>query len=366
MSSEFEGPYGNLPVWDFPVLAKFREATLATDKVTVNTGWEDTLVPFGFALAGSAFNDEAMLNWARDWAAYHLDAPKFETDAAKWEIQRSGEAYRGLAVSQYCGEWGSPMVFATLHKTRPDDRLLEGMIFMCDHLIENSLRWNDGIIGHGPAVPYPWVDTLYYSASVLSFVTSVTGETRYAEEAVKQCMLHAKHLRDERTGLFFHEVHADGRRADWFWARGNGWIIMALADTLKFCPPQTPGYGEVMALYRSIVTGLLRLQHPSGLWRIIPENEESHLETSGSVMIAVGLTIGIDQGWIDANVSKYVLRTWWELLTWITQNGVFMGCQTPAGAGGWEQHKLSVMGSRTYGTGTLLRLVAEMRTAGLI
>ena len=143
-------------------------------------------------------------------------------------------------------------------------------------------------------------------------------------------------------------------------------IIMALADTLRHCPADMQGWSEVLDIYRSMVVGLLRLQHPCGLWRIVPENEEAHLETSGAIMIATGLTVGIAEGYINRTTAANVLRTWYEVLTWITPDGRLMGCQTPAGAGGWETHKRSVIGERTYGTGSLLRLAAEMHKGGLI
>jgi rhamnogalacturonyl hydrolase YesR len=119
-------------------------------------------------------------------------------------------------------------------------------------------------------------------------------------------------------------------------------------------------------MYRSIVDGLLRMQHSCGLWRIVPENDESHLETSGSVMIATGIAVGVAEGWIDETQGEYLLRTWNEVRSWVDADGRLLGCQTPAGVGGWETHKRSFMGERTYGTGSLLRFAAELRRANLI
>jgi rhamnogalacturonyl hydrolase YesR len=354
-------------IWQIPALAAFRANVLARQFEDINTGWEDTLIPLGLVLAGRAFADQAMIEWARGWSTYHLGVEPQSPSTDEFRLQRSGEQLRGLYLTPYCGEWGSAMVFAELHEHQADDDLLRAVRLLADHIIDGSIRVGDGVIAHGHWSQIPWVDTLYYSSAPLARAYRLTGEDRYAQHAVEQCLLHAQYLRDDLSGCFFHEAHIDtGERTSWLWARGNGWVIMALADTLRDCPPDTPGWTEVLRIYREMVVGLLRLQHPSGLWRIVPENEEAHLETSGAIMIATGLTVGLTEGYINATLAANVLRTWWEVLTWITPDGRLMGCQTPAGAGGWETHKRSVMGERTYGTGSLLRLAAEMRKGGLL
>lgn len=353
--------------WQQPELAAFRQNVLNRPVENVNTGWEDTLVPLGLAMAGKVFGDAEMLDWAARWAGYHLGVPYQRPDPAVFRLQNSGEPYRGVFLTPYCGEWGAGMVFSELYEHTRDERLRDAAAAVADHIIDGSIRIGSGVIAHGHFMRMPWVDTLYYSSAPLARAYALTGEARYAREAVEQCLLHAHYLRDPHSGAFFHEADVEtGVRTHWLWARGNGWVIMALADTLAYCPRDTPGWDEVLAVYRAQVTALLRLQHPCGLWRIVPENEESHLETSGSIMIATGIAVGLRQGWLDRSLAAAVRRTWNESLTWIHPDGRLLGCQTPAGLGGWETHKRSMMGERTYGTGSLLRLAADARLSGLI
>lgn len=351
-------------LWSHAPLQTFRKNVLDRPVESLNTGWEDTLVPLGMQLAGQAFGDAEMTAWAEAWSDYHLGAPYVRDPSPDYRVQNSGQPTRGVYLTPYCGEWGCAMAFAALPETPARHSAVKTI---ADHIISGSIRIGDGVIAHAHWSKLVWVDTLYYSAAPLARAFVLTGEERYAQEAVQQCRLHARYLQDPRTGLFFHEADPDtGKRTSWFWARGNGWIIMALADTLALCPPSTPGWDEVLRIYREQVSGLLRLQHGCGLWRIVPENEESHLETSGSIMIATGIVAGVARGWLDDPLGVYALRTWNEALTWIDAQGRLMGCQTPAGMGGWETHKRSVMGERTYGTGSLLRLAADLRLSGLI
>lgn len=338
------------------------EHTLALDITEVNTGWEDTMLALGVTLAGIAQDDDALLAWAQSWADHHL-AAGFITDTLPdgyQTMQHSGASAQGFYLSPYCGEWGGIGVLAELAIATGDQKYTTAAETLAQHIFDGALRWDDGTILHGHWSELPWVDTLYYTAAPLARLYRATQNTTYAQEAVRQCLLHAKHLRDAKTGLFFHEAHADGRRTGWSWSRGNGWVVKTFADVLQFCPPDTEGWADLMVMYRDLAVALMHHQHPCGLWRILLENDESYLETSGSLMIATGVFAGIRNGWIDLGETALLQRTLLEVDTWVDRKGRLMGCQTPAGLGGWEKHKLSRIGDRTYGAGAYLRFVADI------
>ncbi len=341
-----------------PVLQKFRQRVLHRTVEETLCGWEDILILQGLVKCAVECNDSEALRWVEAWLEHH----------GAVEVEQRPDIYpainhrRGFVLNDYCGNWGAPLALAPLHQLKPSDKALSLIRATCDTILHRSTRLPGGVIAHGGfARQTVWVDTLYYASSSLAHAFAVTDDSQYAAEAVNQCLLHADALRDECTGCFFHDAHpASGRRTGWFWARGNGWVILAMADTLRLVPPSTTGYDRLLALYRSLATGLLRFQHPCGLWRIVPERDESHLETSGSIMIAAALAIGVTERWLDATTSAQVLQTWQELQTWINPEGALMGAQRPAGPGGWESHKQSMMAECPYATGLLLRLVAEL------
>lgn len=357
--------------WRHGRIELFLRRVFDSDPEHHTTGWEDVLVPEGAAHWAVATNDERALSWARRWTAHHLGEPIAEEQLHIASYTTGKSPIRGIKLYGYCGNWGAPLALAPLLAIETGsarEEMLGALRRVADFIVEGSHRDDDGVILHGPSVPAVWVDTLYYTAAPLAAAFTATGETRYAREAFAQCILHAKHLRDDTTGLFFHDAQVStGLRTHWFWARGNGWIIMALAEALAACPLDTEGREEVLMLYRSIVTGLLRLQHESGLWRIIPENPESHLETSGTAMILRGVLRGIVEGWIEESTIVPVLRGVRELATYIRPDGpaagALMGSERPAGRGGWERHKFVELGECSYTTGTFLSLLALLRIA---
>lgn len=350
-------------------LHEFRTNCLAHPIPQINAGWEDVLVPFGLLLAGTALRDEDMLDWANQWIQHHFASGFQPGSRVGDDIRGVGHRKKGVCLTQYSGDWGIALVLSEWLRNQKSQKLQEILKQVCDHICKGSLRLDDGAIAHGPGSRYKavWVDTLYYTAAPLARASFITKDSKHAKEAIRQCLLHAGHLQDVATGCFFHDFDSvNQKRTEAFWARGNGWVIMTLADVLEFCPRSTPDWSDVLRIYQDLANGLLRLQHACGLWRIVPENEESHLETSGSIMMATGLCVGIRNGWLDRSLSQRVVRTWREILTWIDGHGRLLGCQAPAGRGGWELHKLSGMGEHTYGTGSLLRFLAEMRMTSMV
>lgn len=348
-------------------LARFRQRVLATKLETLNTGWEDVLVPQGLALCGLA-GDAPLGRLAERWIAPHLQTKQPGDPGFPPRSLKSGERFDGVRLDTYCGDWGLPLVLAPLHRLTRREELRAWAERVCAHIVTKSLRLADGGIAHGgmsPAVRERlWVDTLYYTAAPLAATFAITDRAAYAEEAIRQCVAHAKHLQDPATGLFFHDgAPGTANRSEGFWARGNGWVIMSLLDTLTQVPASTPGWTAVCDSYRRLVTGLLRWQHPSGLWRIVPEDPESHLEVSGTTMILIGLLGGIEAGFVQPEMGARVTRGFGELCTWIGRDGALQGAQRPAGFGGWETHKHSTLGECTYATGVFLRLLAMVASS---
>lgn len=346
----------------------FRDEVVSRDVADLNTGWEDVLLPLGAFMAGDALHDEKLLSWATTWLEYHLAGPVGSSIPDGTRTQLSGQRFQGIYLTPYCGEWGVLSALTEASRIGAQNPELPALIRrVADHIIDGSIRIGNGAIAHSEYVLSPWVDTLYYASAPLARAYAATGEDRYATEAVHQALLSSEYLRDATTGLFFHDANVDtGRHTDWFWSRGNGWVIMAFADVLRLTPSTTPGWSELLSIYRSLATGLLRLQHPSGLWRIVPENPESHLETSGTTMIATGLAAGVAAGYLEPSAISSVSRAWNEIITWIDADGHLLGSQKPAGPGGWETHKRSVIGETTYGTGSFLRLLAAVKEIGIL
>lgn len=355
-------------------LGAFRERVLLWDPEKLNTGWEDLLVAEGLSLLGSAFADIEALDWVDRWLSYHLGVDIVEEELFIPSYTTLGVSIRGIKLYDYCGNWGLPLAAVSRIEAADSSREAyeKAIRRVSDYIIDHSPRGPEGVIRHGGFTRGVWVDTIYYTALPLAKAYSLTGEERYAWEAMKQARLHARYLQDPRTALFFHDFDPERKiRTPGLWSRGNGWALIGLGEVLERLDPSLPGYDEVRSSYLSLVDAILPLRDSTGMWRIVPDNRSSHLETSGTTMFCLGLSIGIAAGLLDPSLMTLVHGSFQELVSWIEVEahperiGALMGCEEAAGVGGWEVHKTVPLGETTFGTGLFLKLIARLQQMGM-
>ena len=120
-----------------------------------------------------------------------------------------------------------------------------------------------------------------------------------------------KHMRDEKTGLYYHAYDAS-QKAFWcdkqtglsrnFWLRAIGWYSMALLDTLSKCEPgeeYQEEYDNLKKVFVQLMQDMLKFQAENGMWYQLPAlggKEPNYLETSGSAIMAYSLLKGVRLG----------------------------------------------------------------------
>jgi len=134
-----------------------------------------------------------------------------------------------------------------------------------------------------------WVDCMDIDAPFLAKLGFVTGDDRYFDQSVSEAISYCRSLQDEDTGLLFHGFEKHCGRNGQLWARGNGWALMGLVETLKFLPPTHADYLELQQRLHTLCAALARAQHGEGLWHTLVLREETYLESTLATMAAVAL-----------------------------------------------------------------------------
>jgi rhamnogalacturonyl hydrolase YesR len=127
---------------------------------------------------------------------------------------------------------------------------------------------------------------------------------------------------------------------DFYWARGNGWSLNALARAAESLDaPYTGGrYERVMTreemreLLRAAAESLLARRTPDGGWSAYLSQPElcPVAETSGTALITFFLARGINEGWLDrATYEPVVLRAMTLLAGRVDASGTVTGIQPP-------------------------------------
>jgi unsaturated rhamnogalacturonyl hydrolase len=158
-----------------------------------------------------------------------------------------------------------------------------------------------------------WLDGTYMSMPFLVRYGHVIGESQYADdEAAKQLLLDANHLRDAETGLLYHAYDESGA-STWadpkthhspeFWGRAMGWYGMAIIDVLEVLPAKHPKRAQLIAVLQDLVKGLAKYQdNKTGLWYQVVNKgsvDGNWLETSSSSMYTYIISMAVRRGYVD-------------------------------------------------------------------
>jgi rhamnogalacturonyl hydrolase YesR len=165
-----------------------------------------------------------------------------------------------------------------------------------------QFRFADGTLARNrPLANALWLDDLYMSVPALAQMGALTGDRKYFDDAVRQITQFSARMFVPETGLYRHGwVEAMDPHPAFYWARANGWAVVAMAELLSVLPEDHPGRAAVLAQYRAHVAGLTALQSGAGLWHQLLNRNDSYLETSASAMYVYAIARGINRGWLDA------------------------------------------------------------------
>ncbi len=181
-----------------------------------------------------------------------------------------------------------------------------------------------------------WLDGVYMGMPFLAEyalkVESAAERERSFEEISREFALTEKILRDPATGLYYHAWDED-RKQVWanpetglsphFWARGMGWLGMALVDVLDYMPAERAE--DRTALVRmsvDLAKTLQRYQDPSGTWWQImdkPGALGNYRESSATAMFTYFLAKAVNQGYLTETnfgpgLRDFVLRSYAGLI----------------------------------------------------
>lgn len=178
-------------------------------------------------------------------------------------------------------------------------------------------RLPDGTFARNRPLPNSvWVDDLYQGVPALAHMGKLTGEQKYYDEATWQIRLFAALLFNKDKGVCMHGWVEDMEpHPAFYWARANGWAVMAIASVLDVLPEDHPQRKAVMELFKAYCHGLARLQSGTGFWHQLLDRNDSFVETSATAMFTYVLAHGINNGWLDARVYGPAALLGWNAVS---------------------------------------------------
>lgn len=173
-----------------------------------------------------------------------------------------------------------------------------------------------------------WPDDLYMGGVFLARWGIYRHEQSFIDDAADQ-IIHQAALEADTDGLWFHGYFVNEKRhAPFKWGRGNGWVTVALVETLSAMPENDALRPELMGILKKQIEGLNKTQAPDGMWRQVLDKPELWEETSCTAMFAYGIARAANRGWIDASNLAVARKAFAGVAKNVTADGVVKGtCQ---------------------------------------
>ncbi len=219
-----------------------------------------------------------------------------------------------------------------LYGVTQDRRYLTAATFLWNQLAAQP-RNSEGGYWHKQRYPNQmWLDGLYMAEPFRAEYASISHHPEEFKDITRQFVLMEQHARDPKTGLLYHGWDAS-KQERWankqtgdsqqFWARGIGWYMMALVDTLDYYPEADPGRAQLIAILRREAAAVARYQDKkTGLWFTMmnkPGEKGNYFESSSACMFVYALAKGVRRGDLPKSYLAVAQRGYKGILTHFVQ-----------------------------------------------
>jgi len=260
-----------------------------------------------------------------------------------------------------------------LYQITQDPSLLAAAQKLADFLLNEVPRTKDGAPLYRPDQPMYrhtiWVDTIYHVPPFYALLASISAETRYFDEALREWHGHVRWLSSEHGAFLAHAVDTGNKLIKGYgWGRGNGWAVLGMVDTLELLPKDHPGYASALADFRRLCAALLPLQDSSGFWRTLLHDREAYLEASTAAFFGATFAKGVRLGLLDAPYAEAAGKAWAAVQSRLLEDGSFVGVSACTWAGtapvdSAMMYKTLPTEVNVWGQGSALRFIVERKLA---
>ncbi len=213
-----------------------------------------------------------------------------------------------------------------------------------------------------------WADGLYMAMPVMTKMYRLTENPLYLEKLHTYWMYANSIMYDEKDGLYYRDAkyvfpkHKSVSGKKDFWARGNGWVLAALAKVLKDLPETDPYRQEYIHRFQAMAKAIASSQQPEGYWTrsMLDPVHAPGPETSGTAFFTYGLLWGINNGFLDITTYEPVIRKAWDYLNTVAlQLDGSVGYVQPIGEKAIPGQIVNARSEANFGVGAFLLAACE-------
>jgi unsaturated rhamnogalacturonyl hydrolase len=205
-----------------------------------------------------------------------------------------------------------------------------------------------------------WVDCLHLDPPFLSELGLLTGTSIWIEEAEQMLRSYSRLLQDDSTGLFWHGHEEHAGRNGQPWARGNGWALLGLVETIPTLEKAGRDTTDFRASLLRLARGLRDLQTPAGLWHTALNAIETYEESTLATIAAYAFPHAFRSGLLPfeefAACSRLAERA---VLKLVDEEGRLARVSDATPIGDLQNYATRPFGIFPWGQGPLLLLLSE-------
>ncbi len=209
-----------------------------------------------------------------------------------------------------------------------------------------------------------WVDCMDVDAPFLVRLGHITHDESYVDQGLNEILGYARALQvesnTETDGLFWHGYEEDCGTNGQLWARGNGWAVMGLVETLKLLPVSHPSRQELLERLHRLIRALKKHQDESGLWHTVVTEPETYLESTLAVMTAFALQEAFAAGLLNFNeFGKMERNARAAAIQCIADDGALNLVSDATPIGELKMYATRPFGTFPWGQGPLMLMLAQ-------
>ena len=261
------------------------------------------------------------------WLADLRQQAGSSTELAALEKKSKIRSLLRLGSLDSCGAMGNEILEGMIqHPDQASPEEKEVVARIADWVVNRQDRLPDGTLWRPKSMGGTvWPDDLYMGGVFLVRWGIYQHDQKFIDDAANQ-IIHQAALEEDTDGLWFHGYFINEKKHGPIkWGRGNGWVTVALVETLSAMPENDPLRPPLIKILTDQVNGLKNVQAPDGMWRQVLDQPNLWEETSCTAMFAYGIARAVNRGWIDASYLEVARKAFAGIAKNVTPDGVVKG-----------------------------------------
>ncbi len=292
--------------------------TLTRDPTTLNTDWFGTVLMQGL-LEWHRRGVSDVRKFSSAWLDHHLKS----TGVSQYSGAKSREVVAGgIHITTYAGHFGLAFPCYEMAVQFQDESARRVCVDVAKLILHQTARNRLGMVEHDDSGEFAIPDTCYFAVRALMSAALVDPGygSVFLDQAVYQLRTYVDTFLVPEKQLA-KTVLLKGGLGKTYWTRASGWLLWAITSVLRLLPPSAPAFPRFLEDLRRLSTGMAAVQDQSGGFRVLLDDSQTPVETTGTAMFASGVHEAVRKKWLPDSFLPAANRAWGFVKSNITDDG---------------------------------------------